>query len=416
MKGAVLAILLSASALHGQAGAGTDLVEKIYAKLAVSFSAAEALGKDGDFLILAHPGIPLTAAHFKDAYEISLLADQIPRPQRLFAPSGSCFSSTYLTILERSEASLFQNQKDRFEALKARRLIYDKNRPGKPTAAYADYLTYRAAHRAAEDALILARTENAATGKPVPAGLQQAADEALKTWETQGNRKLIEDAQASLLAFYNANVQALFANLYAEASTAERRDGHPEPYFPVTATPPPETWQADAGWIPFSVTHTEKSLASAPPALPLGGGNVAPQALPADFTSTVSLSLETRRVTFDRPWMDEGIFSSRGWRLLPNAGFSCVSTGNPADKDPGIMPLIVTGVLLSRKARMSGVWKSGTPLPKAVGPFSLTGGAASGSSRNGETTLTADGIQVLGFFCKALPKSPNPDAKAFRSQ
>jgi hypothetical protein len=364
---------------------------------------------------MAHPGFSLTANALADPFEISQLADQIPRAARYYSASGSYYSSTYDSILSLAELSNFQNQADRQKALLARRITYDKNRPGKPTKEYEAYLKLQAVYCSAQDALSLAQTEQRATGKAVDPALAKAVDEARKNWDTQGNRKLIEDAQASLAAFYNQNVKALFGALHEDFASARLKGTHPDPWYPVTAAPPLETWLGDPGWKPFSLTSTEASLASGTPGLPLQAkGDKAPRKMPDDFLSTISINLETKRVTFVRPWMDERIFASHGWRLWKTSGFTLVSSGNPADADPGLMPFLVTGVLLSRNLTLQGSWSQGTPTGvEALGPFNLKGAAV--TSREGNLSISTPGAQVVGFFCTALPRSPSPDAKAFRT-
>ena len=304
----------------------------------------------------------------------------------------------------------------RQEALKARRLTYDKTRPGKPTPAYAAYLQYQAAYLSAEDSLTVARTENLATGKPVPPGLEPAVKAALQDWTEKGNRKLIEDAAAALRTFYNENVKALFGGLLGEFASAAKTAGHPDPWYPVTAVPPQQDWLSDKDWKPFSLTRAEKSLAPARVGVPLEIKPGSAKKLPDELASSVSITLEAKRVKLARPWLDERIFSSHGWRLHKASGFDKVSSGNPADPDPGLMPFLVTGFLLSRRLVIQGSWSQGSPDElKALGPFSLGEKAGrSVVSKGGRITISAETPQIIGFFCTSVPKCPDPDAKAFR--
>jgi len=407
-----LAATLLAAAPVLLAGPDTALVEKVYAKLAESFSAGEALGQKGDFLLLAHPGVAVTDDFLSDPFHVASLADRIPLPARYYTTGSRTLSSTYRTILASAEITNFVDQARKQKALEARRLIYDRRAPGKPTPAYAAYLACKAAWASAMDALTLARTEQKATGKAVPADLQRAVDKAARDLEEKGHRKLIEDAQRDLETHYNANVKALFSNLTSEL-VAWSNHGHGQEWFSVTCSPPAETWLKAEGWNPFSLTQTERSPAPANLAVPLEKTAGTAPALPPDFLGSVTLTLDTKRVNFARPWLDAGIFKSSGWRLWKSSGFTMVSTGNPADRDPGIMPLLVTGILLSRNLALTGAWSGGSPAPiKALGPFSVERAVV----QNGRLSLTASGAQILGFFCTTVPKSPNPDpAKDFRA-
>ena len=399
-----IAMVLFAAGAILRADPEAELVEKLYAKLAASFSSGQALGKGGDYLLLANPGLPISKEDCADAYAISMVADQIPQPARNYQPSGKTFSGTYGQILDSSECSNFQNMADRDKARQARRAIYDKNRPGQPTLKYKAYLDKQAAWAVAQDALTLAQTEHLATGKAVPAGLEAAVKTALNDWEAKGNKKEIEDTLASLDTYYSSNVKALFTNLYNEFNGSRCSDGHPTEWYPVTATPPPQDWFADRDWQPFTLTQAEASLAKGTAALPLGARNP-----DGNLSGSVSIALETKRVGLARPWLDRGIFRGRGWRMQATAGFQVVSSGQPGDPDPGEMPLMVTGVLLSRRLALTGKWHVGG---RALGPFALSGTPV---TRNGQMAMNVDGPQIIGFFCTTVPKSPDPDAKAFRS-
>lgn len=386
---------------------GTALVEKLYAKLAASFSSGQALGKGGDYLLLACPGYAVSREDCADDYAISILADQIPLPARSYEPSGACYSATYGDLLDHAETSSFMLMADREKARIARRAVFDKFRPGQPTRAYATYLAFQAAWLAAEDALTLAQTDGLISGKVVPPGLDAGVAAALKAWEDHGNKQQVEDAFATLDAFYRENVGALFTDL-RDAFAVARSDGglHPTGYYPVTATPPPETWLADAGWKPFTLTQTERSLAEGGASLPLGARGKVPD----DLDASVALTMETKRVSLTRPWLEMNLFKNRRWRLQAS-GFRMASTGNPADPEPGLMPLMVTGVLLSRKLVLTGRWPSARL--RALGPFTLAGAP---TLQDGQLTLRTEGAQIIGFFCTSVPRSPDPDEKAFRTQ
>lgn len=393
-----------------QADPGDALLSRTYAKLAASFSASATFGQGQVHLLLASPGIPLSAEDCKDAYAISLLADAIPAPGMLYQTAKTSCATTYGTILAQAQASNFVDQAKREKARKARRALYDKSRPGQPTQAYALYLKHQAIHAAAEDSLNLALTERQATGRPVPPGLDKAVQDALKAWTEVGGRDAIEDHLKSLDAFYADSPMGLLQQLSDDLNSACRNDGHPEVWYPITAQPPPETFFGDEGWKPFTLGQSERSL---PGTLPPAGGGAQVSGVPDEFQATASLRLETKRVTLTRPWMDLGLFRSRRWRLSPDGGFTLVSSGTFDGRDPGIMPMVVTGLLLSRKLVLKGQWRAGSgKAPKALGPFGLAGPGT--VVRDGMLTLTAEAPQILGFFCTVIPKSPDPDEKAFR--
>ena len=414
---ALAAALTAAASLLADPGPEQQLLERVYTKLAASYSAEAALGSQGEFLLMAHPGISITPDFLEDAYGISILADQVPLAARTYQPGSATFSATYSTIINQAEVTNFRDMAERDRALEAKRILTDRRRPGHPTPAFAAYLKCRAAYQAAVDALSLARVEQEISGQAVPADLERAVAAAQRDWESKGSRSVIEKAQATLDTYYNSNLKALFGNLMVELQGAATQGGHPVKWYPVEATPPVGEWLSPAGWKPFRLVRNEKPLARRQASLRLQakpGGATGP-ALPAAFLTSLTFTLEAKRVNLDRPWLDEGIFKSHGWRMQKTSGFSVVSTGNPADPDPGLMPMLVTGVLLSRNLVLKGAWSGGPAATvQSVGPFSLKGGKA--ATADGQLTLSVAGVQILGFFCKPIPRSPTPDASAFRVQ
>jgi hypothetical protein len=115
--------------------------------------------------------------------------------------------------------------------------------------------------------------------------------------------------------------------------------------------------------------------------------------------------VEVKRVTIARPWMDLGIFSAHSWMLKETTGFAQVSSGNPADPDPGPMPVVITGILLARKLTLTGYEGKA---PGRLGPFGL------GAARRSGSAITAPDPQIIAFFVQVVPKSPTPDPKLFR--
>jgi hypothetical protein len=114
------------------------------------------------------------------------------------------------------------------------------------------------------------------------------------------------------------------------------------------------------------------------------------------------------------------------WLLKDGAGFTLVSSGNPADPDPGPMPILITGVLLARKLVLTGFQTQvaadgGIPLPDRLGQFDLGGPQAGRLALTRRIAMTAGGTsiavadpQIIAFFCRIVPRSPTPDLKFFK--
>jgi hypothetical protein len=387
--------------------------ERVYGKLSASFATG-----DSEFLLLAHPGLSLDAP---DEVAAATLADKVPLPAERYTPGLATYSDTFQNVLSQSETTAFQNMAHRNQALMAQRVLWDRRRPNRPTPAYAAYLKHQQAYEETRDALALARAEQRASGRPVPPGLERRVAEEMREWEARGAKEAIEEAQETIRRVSDENLRVLFYNLRMGLSMASRNDPYVGEYYPVVTEPPVEAWLDEDGWLPFAFSQKESRVASDGPAL--APGKEAKGALPKDFLGSVSLTVETKRVSISRPWFDEGIFRSHGWRFFQAGGFTRVSSGNPADPDPGMMPILVTGLLLARNLRMQGAW-GGPPDAEiaSAGPFNLRGPwtptgdtlHTNFSFQHGTLTLVTDGAQVLGFFCRPIPKSPDPDPRAFR--
>lgn len=423
LKGWLLGLSV-ATGLLAQEDPSQALLDGIYGKLAASFTADQVPAQGGEFLILANPGFPVTAIMTSDPYHLSILADQVPKYLKNYVPTNLSLSTTYLKVLEMSEASHFQNMADRDEARTAKNTLFDRTRPGKNTKAYDAYLKYQSLHGWARDALTIAQAEQQVNpAKPVPADLVAAEKQALADWETKGNKQPIEAALVTMNKYYGDNALARFAELRSILAAAETASGTGN-FYPVTADPRPADWFKPEGWRPWSFTSHESMLAArrrdGVPSL-----RQAPMPMPSTWMLSLALTMDTKRVRLFREWFQVGIFSSHAWRLDDAAGFAVVSTGNPADKDPGILPLYITGLLLARKVVLTGDWTgqvATAPALKALGPFTLPPASAGpkptlkAGPKPGvgqQLVVTAEAPQIIGFFCTPLPKAPSPQPPWF---
>ncbi len=150
-------------------------------------------------------------------------------------------------------------------------------------------------------------------------------------------------------------------------------------------------------------------------------------------TSNFSLSFEIAQVPIARPWLKQAFLLSRSWRFdqnIPEAKDEVVSDGGAPPK--GLIPAYPTSVVFIRNLRMHFGESSGleTFMSEATGSHASGGGfvtwgpvalggsySRSGTSGSTERThsyqfsnqgLEVPGMQVVGFKCHILPKSPNP--------
>lgn len=388
------------------------LFKSMYAKFSASFDLVHDPAGTGEFMILANPGILLAPAALRDPSWISQLVDVIPRPAQLYFPSGRSLSATYWQIIRDAKVTTRGSAADLERARLASRLLWDRRRPGQPTRKYADYMRYSAEYAAAQDARTLALAENRATGKAVPPGLDRAIATALKNWEAPelGGRKAVEGALADIQKVYDANPRIQFQHLRNDYSNAEAIG------LPVLASPPEGEWLKEKGWRPWRFQQSDLGQPAPRPEVPLVPAGAKVTARTGGMAS-LALAVELKRVAITRSWMNLAVFSAHTWRLPAGSPVAPVSTGNPADRDPGAMPLVVVGLLLARKLSVTGTWSgdagTGRGLPASIGPFALDRPHSAGQGPEEGFSVKAEAPQIVGFIVQPVPKSPTPDPSLF---
>jgi hypothetical protein len=151
-------------------------------------------------------------------------------------------------------------------------------------------------------------------------------------------------------------------------------------------------------------------------------------------SSHTSMSFEIAQIPISRPWLRTAFLTSHGWRFDQNNVLvkgDRLSDG--ASPPKGKMPAYPTTAIFVRKLSLSfgeshgfsdfvsnarSSSSSGGGFI-AFGPF-FAGGSGSHRSGSGDTrrdygfnfqnnTMNVDGMQLIGFKCHVLPKSPDPD-------
>ena len=405
-------------ALGASGNPEAEVLDHLYAKLAHSFAAGDLTVANSEVLLLGNPGQPISQEDLDDPYGLTRVLDLIPVVSRWYESSGACLSHVYGEVLDAAEATALTDQKDREKAIEARRKLYDRTRPGKPSAAYAAYLSCQAAYLMAVDARSMAGVESQASGTPVPSGLDQAVNNAKALWTSQGKREMVDGLLANLNTFYNENTAAGLTAMKDDLVVGALQDAHPEPWYPVLASPDFQDWLAKDGWSSFTFKASEQPTApvQVPGAVPQGPKG---RTLDPGWVASMRLSVETKRVRISRPWLNASLFQNHAWRFMTSSGLTWVATGNPASADPGLIPLLVTGVLLGRnlmikgKATLTAVQGGGQLT--SLGPFALPTGSSGASSATASTEtdalcITCAQPQIIGYFAQVLPKCPDPAA------
>jgi hypothetical protein len=147
--------------------------------------------------------------------------------------------------------------------------------------------------------------------------------------------------------------------------------------------------------------------------------------------TTINISFEARRIVVDNYWLNPLVFQTRSWGWAPNtvgAGLGYICDGNPATNHGicgGVMPLLPVGVLLAKNIKISGNFSEqernwmheqiSAGASFGFGPFSIGGHYSKRTEKDyihGQVTGTgveSPQMQILGWFCKPLGKTPDPD-------
>ncbi len=149
---------------------------------------------------------------------------------------------------------------------------------------------------------------------------------------------------------------------------------------------------------PFGIIGGDENLE-----LRLGGNRTPGSGRLSSGTKLHSIQMEYLLVSFRRSWLDPLLFDTSDWFLSgQDAGFC--SSGNMGRND-GVLPLISTGMLISRSLEVSADWSNAdNSLVKGaksagetvfLGPFML-------SAPNGASST----LQVIGWTSNLVPFSP----------
>jgi hypothetical protein len=120
--------------------------------------------------------------------------------------------------------------------------------------------------------------------------------------------------------------------------------------------------------------------------------------------NSLDMCFEHCIVTLNRPWWPEVFLMMRDW-FVPGYARAEFSNGT-GNGDPGLLSVLASGFVAIRNLKISTKWSNDDLVAMqgsaSFGPFSLVG-----RTYNAETgTLTCPGIQIIGWFCEALPVLP----------
>jgi hypothetical protein len=284
--------------------------------------------------------------------------------------------------------------------------------------------------------------------------LRDQVKAAMDDWINDGYKEDYEKISAFLEQVQERDLSLLKAQYKDDLAKAKLTGASSGSDFYYTSVVPGDFARSD-GWSGFSFGSTDigsrsNSQLSSSQSSESGGGGFMFIAAAASHSQSSShqefhgsfnssefgLSFEICQVPIARPWFKPSFMVSKCWRFdptIPDLKGDMVSDGGSPAK--GLMPAYPTTAVFIRKLKLTighsngfndfvanqSKTSTGGGGTVCLGPFNF-GGAASVSSSKSDSrsdygyhwdgqTMTVPGMQLVGFKCHVLPKSPNPAAE-----
>lgn len=267
---------------------------------------------------------------------------------------------------------------------------------------------------------------------------EERVNAAKRRW-IAGGKEVVENAIGAINALEGRGYFKYWLDLEERRVRSIRRNADGEEYL-VTKFFPAKFWD-DAhkdSWTQFSMKHTEVHKidtssekkwgggASAGFGLWNFGGSASHHEIKKDSESDdsfESVEFDALRVPLRRTWWDANVFVSRAWQFDPDLDSTPLSDGG--DPPKGAMVGYVSALILARNVKLALNTKSekNSYAMKEVkgsasggwGPFSAKANYYRKTEKNthdfisDDNGITIPGMQIIGFECTLIEKSPNPD-------
>ena len=365
----------------------------------------------------------------------------------ILRPGSGQLSVFYKRILESSQTAALA------PTAEVNAKIKELTEQAKPLAEA--YFEYQAKYFAAKAEYVDARLKALASSTAAlefqvkGAGLKAKVTQALEQWETFGSKTEYENTMADILSLRSKRTPALWRS-EALSDFNSLPEGSNAIFGEVRSTTPFPGGFAfnESGWTNLSVTikdgdqltqgkSTKYGAAGSLlwGAIKLGGGGSGStdEKLNINNTDNFEISLSLAEVSLLRNWFDPFFLQSEFWRFNPQSveglDGTIVSDGGGPDgkqKPEGMLVAYPVSAIFVKdvKITMNELNDTNSELSKMVkaeggggwgfGVFNVGGSY----ERNGKTnkvvtrfdegTLTIAGLQLIGFRCELMSRSPNP--------
>jgi hypothetical protein len=429
MKQAMVTLLagLAIVSTPSQAATPQDMLKNLKIQLYQTLAVRTLDDTSITAFVMALPGIPLDPEvkldNADDLRTLFNMLNFVPTGDVTGQNSSDKMSDIYLRVLD--------GHKNVTENPKKPELMDQRNTIGVQLDALRNaYFNYKGEYLAAQ------ATANVAFAKRQPNKevLQNLANQKKAEWEaaSKGNKTQYED----LVSQYN---QLSFAVEGGEPWGARRtKYGDAEGLgFPVFSWPRYSSWQSESGWMKVTASSSDLQRSESQSTVQWGGsagffgfggsaGGSSTVAVSQEMLDRLSISFEVKRVLIDRPWLDASVFRSRKWTWTdPTEEMISFGKFDQTKKlFEGRMPLLPTSLILVRRVVLASNWgstvtndvRSGLSAGGgfSFGPFRVGGNYGNSShSASSRVQVTDAGIeipdvQIIGWLCDILPRSPNP--------
>lgn len=266
--------------------------------------------------------------------------------------------------------------------------------------------------------------------------LRNRVKAAMSDWVTNGYKNDYEAISAFIEQVMQRDMALLKAD-YKDALDKAKLTGlasGSDFYYTALA---PANWMTSAGWTEFTFASSDynrytnakqNSWAVGASFMGLAGGGASGSHKESEMkfdSKQFKLKFQIAQIPIVRPWFKTAFLLSKSWRFdqnTPEAKSQKVSDGSRPPN--GLIPAYPTMLLVVKNLELflgnaTGATKFVSDKVSAggfanFGPFHIGGGYSHGSQK-GEQHFSADsqgmripGMQIIGFKCHILPKSPNP--------
>lgn len=318
--------------------------------------------------------------------------------------------------------------------------IKTKTEPSDIAIAYDDaraaYVTAVGGYRSAYNGYDLTDSKDQRAWQAVAPGLQLTLDQTWNAWNRSGKAE-VEDAQNALGSTINDVVRAVIEDARDSVNDQHKLASNVLGGFPwLPSYGLPTNWYSrDAKATKLTLksaylNKTSSSSATSYSAKASGGfglwhasagvkGSHEKKSSHMD-AEDLTLEVELITVTIKRPWFNPLIMSMKDW-WVTSVDKGGISNAKVSDLK-GIMPIIPTGFVLARNAKITADFSSEdksfvsnsieTEASGGWGPFSVSGSFSHGSTNNSFAgkfdggTLEFPGIQLIGWINSIMPISP----------